>query len=100
MFYLHLKWIEGAKHPDFALSLMSSQCQKMVLELSVQSPYFTYCSSDNTYAASAPQWTTCSWSTLPLPVEIRPPRTVIQLHVDRAPTQHNDGNISFEQTMT
>lgn len=100
MFYLHLSWTETGKCPDISLSLLASRSQKLVLELGVQSPYFTHISSDSTYAASAPQWTACNWASLTMPVEVKPPTTVIPLSVDRTPTHHNDGNISFEQTMT
>lgn len=100
MFYLHLRWAEGSKYPDFSLTVMAAQKHRMVLELNIQSPYFTYVSSDVTYSASTPQWTTCNWSTAPTPIEIHRSNTTIPLSVDRPPTQHNDGNISFEQTMT
>jgi len=65
----------------------------------VQSPHFTYSTSDSAHTVPA-QWAPCTWSTDAEPFDVHRSGHITLLQVDRPPTHHNDINVSVEQTVT
>lgn len=98
MFYLHLRWADGSNFPEVLLSSVGARYHKLILDLNVQSPHFTYSTGD--LVVAAPQWSPCTWSTPSRLVEVQRPSSLVPLQVDKSPTYHNDVNISLEQTVT
>jgi len=99
MFYLHLSWAQGSNYPKIYLSSAGTRCHKVVLDLNVQSPHFTYSTSDSAHTVPA-QWAPCTWSTDAEPFDVHRSGHITLLQVDRPPTHHNDINVSVEQTVT
>lgn len=95
LFHLHLKWSETVGYPELTFSSISKRYQRLVLDVTVQSSHFTYCTG-----AASPQWASIVWSTTPTPVEVYHVRNKFLLHPDKSPSFHNDANISFDQTVT
>lgn len=96
MFYLHLGWAQGGScYPCMSLSLASSQCHKLAIDLHLTSPSFSYVAGEN-----PAQIVNCSWSTTAQLVEVHKTTTIIPLTVDRPPTHHNDTHITLEQIVT
>mmetsp|Transcript_93853 Transcript_93853/g.162466 ORF Transcript_93853/g.162466 Transcript_93853/m.162466 type:complete len:192 (-) Transcript_93853:2-577(-) len=95
-FYLHLGWAKGGScYPSMSLSLASSHCHKLAMDLHVTSPSFSYVAGDN-----PSQTMSCNWTTSAHLLEVHKTTTIIPLNVDKPPTHHNDTHISLEQTVT
>lgn len=101
MFYLHLRWKDGddRHHPEMSLSSVGAQHHKLMLDVSVQSPQFTFASGDLRDAGGNAQWSPCTWSTLTRPAEVQRPISLLPLRIDVQPTLHNDLSISLDQTV-
>jgi len=103
MFHLHLKWQDTCSCPELMLSSCSAMYQKLLLDLTVESPQLTWSTGVPTSSSGL-----FSWSTPSLPLELQRARTIIPLVLRRGPVldrhrptiYHIDLNVGLDQTVT
>eukprot|EP00928_Gymnodinium_smaydae_P038166 TRINITY_DN26376_c0_g1_i1.p1 TRINITY_DN26376_c0_g1~~TRINITY_DN26376_c0_g1_i1.p1 ORF type:complete len:389 (-),score=80.17 TRINITY_DN26376_c0_g1_i1:64-1230(-) len=98
LFFLHLSWKDDVDHPTLGLSAIGAGGQKIVLDITVQSPHFAYTFGTN--SGGQQPWMPTTWSTNVTPIEMQTTRGLVPLHVDRPPTYHNERGLTMAQTVT
>lgn len=88
LFHLHLRWLNGRSYPDLQLTSVTWHCQKVVLDIVIQSPHFTHTAGFGL------------WSSSTLPVEVNRSGLAVPLKVNQPPVTANDSHIGLEQTVT
>lgn len=87
-FHLQLRWTSGRNFPDLQLTSATWHCQKVVLDINIQSPHFSHTGGFGI------------WSSDTIPYEVNRAGLVVPLKVNQPPATQNDSHIGLEQMVT
>lgn len=87
-FHLQLRWTSGRSYPDLQLMSSTWHCQKVVLDISIQSPHFSH---EGGFGI---------WSSDAIAYEVNRAGLVVPLRVNQPPATQNDSHIGLEQMVT